>query len=188
MNNKPLNSIDFNLVQAAKKDRAAFGVLYEKYFEKLYRFIFVKIGDKQISNDLCQATMLKAMLNIHKYKDLGFPFSSWLYKIASNEVNLYFRKIKKLHEVSLSPMHITNLLMEVNIENPEEINTQEQVIELMNKLDANQSELIELRFFMGFSFKEMANYYQVSEGNMKMKVYRLLKKVKRLYFVKNEKV
>ncbi|MFD1552205.1 RNA polymerase sigma factor [Putridiphycobacter roseus] len=188
MKDKHKFSEDYKFVQAAQQNRSAFGYLYEKYFEKLYRYIFVKIGEKQTANDLCQAVMLKAMLNLHKYEDRGYPFSSWLYKIAGNEVNLYFRKLKKMQEVSLSPANLTALMLEVKIENPGAKSTQEVVIDLMNELETAQAEMIELRFFLGFSFKEMAHYYQVSEANVKMKLYRLLKKVRRLYGAKNEKI
>ena len=75
---------DQELVLLVKKDRNAFGIIYEKYFEKIYLFIYKRVQDEAIAGDICQEAMLKAMFNITKYEDLGAPFSAWLYRIASN--------------------------------------------------------------------------------------------------------
>ncbi len=68
------------------------------------------------AGDICQSAMLKAMLNLPKYEDRGFPFSAWLYRIASNEVNLHFRKKKKEAFVEVKETHVKELMHEVEIE------------------------------------------------------------------------
>ena len=57
------------LVAAAKKDREAFAAIYDKYFEKMYLFIYKRVCDEAIAGDICQETMLKVMFNINKYED-----------------------------------------------------------------------------------------------------------------------
>lgn len=83
-------------VEAAKSDPAKFGLLYEKYFRQVFVFVFRRIGDEEQAADIVSNTFLKAMLALPKYVFKGVPFSAWLFRIASNEVNMYFRKqIKK---------------------------------------------------------------------------------------------
>jgi RNA polymerase sigma-70 factor (ECF subfamily) len=82
-------------LELARQDHRHFGVVYERYFEQIYRFIFKRLGgDEAVAGDLAQQTFMKAMANLSKYEDRGLPFSAWLYRIAQNEVNMFFRAQK----------------------------------------------------------------------------------------------
>lgn len=84
------------IIVLAQKDRKHFGILYDNYFDEIFRFVFKRLGGKEaIAGDLTQQTFIKAMANLEKYEDRGFPFSSWLYRIAQNEVAMFFRSQKK---------------------------------------------------------------------------------------------
>jgi len=163
----------------AKKDRNAFALIYDKYFERIYLFIYKRVGDEAAAGDICQDAMLKAMFNIHKYEFRGVPFSAWLYRIASNEVNLYFRKKKKMLTVEVEEKHVKVLMHEVKIETIEIEDDQEKIISILNSLKPEYTEIIELRFFMEYSFKEIAEFYSITEANAKMRLYRILEKVKK---------
>jgi len=87
---------DSELVKLSQRNHKHFGVLYEKYFETIFRFIFKRLGaDEATTGDLTQQTFIKAMASLDSYEDRGFLFCSWLYRIAQNEMNLYFRETKK---------------------------------------------------------------------------------------------
>lgn len=165
-------------IELAKKDHRYFGALYERYFEQMYRFIFKRLGgNEEVSGDLVQQTFMKAMANIGKYEDRGLPFSAWLYRIAQNEINMFFRAQKKNYSVEITDRQLLNVLEESG----EEGVTQEdldQLIEIINNLEETQADLLELRFFQELSFKEIADIYGISEANAKMKTYRLLEKIK----------
>jgi len=169
---------DQQLVDAAKKDRRAFALLYEKYFERIYLFIYKRVGDEDIAGDICQETMLKVMFNIHKYENRGIPFSAWIYRIASNEVNLFFRQKKKDCTVDIQEKHLKEMMTEGALGEVENIADQEKLINALNKLKPDQTEIIELRFFMHYSFKEIADFYTITEANAKMRLYRILEKMK----------
>ncbi|MCH2234571.1 MAG: sigma-70 family RNA polymerase sigma factor [Crocinitomicaceae bacterium] len=169
---------DRKLIALAKKDYRAFGLIYDKYFERIYLFVFKRVGDKDIAGDICQEAMLKAMHNIRKYEDRGYQFSSWLFRIASNEVNLYFRKSKKNISVSVDEGSVQAILTEAK-EDPEDNSRQVKLLQLMSEMPSEKVEIIELRFFSGFSFKEIAEFYGISEANAKMRLYRLLDKLKK---------
>ena len=74
------------VVQRAKEhDPNAFAELYEEYFDKIYRYIVIKIGDREEAEDMTQQVFLKAHRSISSFKWKGVPFSAWLYRIAHNQ-------------------------------------------------------------------------------------------------------
>lgn len=170
---------DKALVAAAQKNEQAFSALYEKYFERIYIFIFKRVQDEAVAGDVCQDAMLKAMFNIKKYEDRGFPFSAWLYRIASNEVNLYFRAQKKMMTVEVEEKHIKSVMLEIEIGEGESETDQEKLIKLLSNLKPEHAEIVELRFFMQYSFKDIAEFYEITEANAKMRLYRILDKLKK---------
>lgn len=175
---------DREQIAKAKKNRDAFGPLYEKYFERVFLFIFKRLGDQDTTGDICQMVFLKAMMNIEKYQDRGAPFGAWLFRIASNELNMYFRKSKKTHVVEIEESGLINMMkeMEVSEDKVKEIQLQEKLIQVLDQLPTEKAELIDLRFFQGMSFKEIAEIYNITEANAKMKTYRLLEKIKKDWF------
>ena len=170
---------DRRLVAEAKKNRNAFAVIYEKYFEKIYVFVYKRLGDEDAAGDVTQEAMLKAMHNISKYEDRGIPFTAWLYRIASNEVNLFFRAKKKNFTVEIEEKHVRNILDDCKMGDSMSLEDQEKLVEALNKMEPEHAEIVDLRFFMQYSFKEIADFYNITEANAKMRLYRILDKVKK---------
>lgn len=176
---KTIPITEAELIRKAQEDHRHFGALYEKYFEQLYRFIFKRLGgDEEVSGDLVQQTFIKAMANLNKYEDRGLPFSAWLYRIAQNEVNMFFRSQKKHYFVEINDRQLTGLLHD--LENDQSFSQAdiEQLVTIINNLEETQLDLIELRFFQEMSFREIADIYDITEANAKMRLYRLLEKIK----------
>lgn len=166
------------VIALAKQDTSYFGILYNHYFDSIFRFIFKRIGgDEESTADLTQQTFIKALKNISGYEDRGFKFSSWLYRIAQNEVNMFFRSQKTQHSVEISDHTLRNLQEEAELDRYMSQEEQEQLIELINQLEPEQQEIIELRFFQELSFRDIAEIYSISEANAKMRVYRILEKL-----------
>ena len=76
----------------SRTDPEAFKSIYTKYFKKIFLFVLHRIGEKQISADITQQVFLKALMGLSKFQFKGLPFSAWLYRIAINECNDFFRK------------------------------------------------------------------------------------------------
>jgi RNA polymerase sigma-70 factor, ECF subfamily len=172
---------DAQLVEAAKKDPDYFGGLYDRYFEQIYLFIFKRVQDEAVAGDVCQKAMMKAMANIYKYEDRGRPFTAWLYRIASNECNLFFRSKKKMMTVEIEDKHVKTVMLEIKIGSESSETDQDKLIKMLSNLKPEQAEIVELRFFMQYSFKEIAEFYEISEANAKMRLYRILDKIKRTW-------
>ena len=166
------------LIELAKTDTYYFGELYTIYFERIYRFIFKRLGgNEEVAGDLAQQTFLKAMANIKKYEDRGLPFCSWLYRIAQNEVSMFFRASKTTKTVDIDESKFKDICAEANLSRYMSEENQEQLVGLLNEMEQEHLDLIELRFFQELSFKEIADIYKISEPNAKMRVYRILEKL-----------
>lgn len=170
------------IIALAKKKSKYFGVLYDRYFDQIFRFVFKRLGgNEEIAGDLTQQTFIKAMANLEKYEDRGFPFSSWLYRIAQNEVSMFFRKEKKNYSVSIDENRLSDMANEANISEYMSTDEQEKLVEVINELKQEHQDLIELRFFQGMSFKEIAEIYDITEANAKMRTYRILEKIGKMW-------
>lgn len=176
---------DEDLILQAKIDARAFRPLYEKYYKPIFLFVLHRTGNKDLSADLTSQVFLKAMVGLGKYAFRGLPFSSWLYRIAINECNSYFRKYKHARTVVLEDHHADCVYEEMFGENAAE-ELKRALPLILQKLRPAELQLIELRFLEGRAFKEVGEILNISETHAKVKTYRILDKMKKL-FVGNER-
>ena len=169
---------EFEAVKKAAKDPAQFQILYDRYFSMIFNFIFRKTDDEDNTADLTSQTFLKALRNIKKYKYKGVPFSAWLYRIASNEVNKYYRQTNKKLVFSFDEQEFERLI-EQNREEEKELDI-DYIIQQMHSLSETDIEVLELRFFESKSFAEIAFILEINEANAKMRTYRAIEKLKKL--------
>ena len=81
--------------RARQRDQEALAQLYEENFDKIYRYVVLKVGNRTEAEDLTQQVFLNALKSISSFKWKGTPFSAWLFRIAHNQVVDYVRKSKK---------------------------------------------------------------------------------------------
>lgn len=168
---------EYLLVQAAQREPQRFGVLYERYYRQIFVFIYKRIDEEEQTADICSQVFLKAMLNLKKYKFKGVPFSAWLYRIAINEVNQFFRKAQHKRAISMERANIGEIMDEV-----EEKDTEENIqlmLKAMQLMSADDVQMIELRYFEKLPFKEIAEVYNITENNAKVRMYRILGRLKK---------
>lgn len=170
--------MELQQVNAAKEDPRHFNVLYEKYFKSIYVFVYRRTGNEEMAADITSLVFLKALMNIKKYEFKGIPFSGWLFRIAFNEVNMHFRKYKASRIVSIEQSGMVQIAQEVEItDNTEAL---QSMTNALKKLETEEIQLIELRFFEKHSFAEVGEIVGITENNAKVKVYRIIDKLKRL--------
>ncbi len=152
----------------ANGDNRAFDVLLEKYQSKLYSYIFYIVKNEEVAEDIFQETFVKAIVTIKqgRYTDTG-RFVSWLTRIAHNLIIDSFRQDKYENTVSNDDsekdLFNDSRLTDSNIEEKiveEQIHT--DVRKLVDMLPDNQREVIQMRFYMGLSFKEISEKTGVS--------------------------
>jgi RNA polymerase sigma-70 factor (ECF subfamily) len=178
---KPTIEDEQKLIEKARRNSADFRPLYELYFRQIFLFVLRRIGDKELTADITSQVFLKALQGIGKYTDQGVPFSSWLYRIAINEVNMFFRKQKHERFVTIEE---AGMLTELHEELTNEFSVEhlkERLTAMLQKLSEAELHVIELRFFERLSFKEIASILAITEVNAKVKVYRTLDKLKKYF-------
>ena len=165
------------ILERSKKDPRAFGELYEKYFDRIFNFVYRQTDDEDLTADLCSQTFLIALKNLERYEFRGVPFSAWLYKIASNEVNKHYRKIKHDKVFSIEEMRVRELIDQTNEDWDEEII--QRLLRYLKDLPTDMLEVLELRFFEDKDFKEISFILDITESGAKMRTYRALDRLRK---------
>src|SRR5260370_30817318 len=88
------------LVERAKSDADAFGLLYDRHVDGIYRFVRARLGNAAAAEDVTAEVFLKALRGISRYRDTGRPFSCWLYRLAATAVADHFRHEPVSRELS----------------------------------------------------------------------------------------
>ncbi|MBT4511061.1 MAG: sigma-70 family RNA polymerase sigma factor [Chloroflexi bacterium] len=126
--------------------------LYEESYDKVARYIFIRIGNQQEAEDLASETFVRALKSLNSYQERGLPMEAWIFKIAHNIVVDYLRKVSKRQMVNLDEVTIAD------DSNPEEAAVSNDQIARVTKalggLSPSQREVIALRFFSGLSSTE----------------------------------
>ena len=99
MSSLPSREDEKGLVERAKQDPAAFGELYDRHFLQTYRFVYSRVRDQTVAEDVTSEVFVKALRSIGRYQDTGRPFSAWLYQISVNAVNDRFRASRTFEDI-----------------------------------------------------------------------------------------
>ena len=170
------------IVERSKKDAKAFGELYEKYFDRIFNYIFRQTDDEELACDLCSQTFINALNNLNRYEFRGLPFSAWIYKIAGNEVNKHYRKNKGKKIFSIEELKVKELVERADEGWDEEMIN--KLIDFMKDLPTDMLQVLELRFFEDKDFKEIAFILDITESGAKMRTYRALDKLRKNFNIK----
>lgn len=175
---------ELDWVQRAKADPEHFAPLYKKYHEQIFRYVYQRMDDEEMAFDVTSQVFMKAIKNLHKYEYRGVPFASWLYRIAKSELYQAFRDSKADRTVNIETVHVSNFIDEFEQDESEE--NRERLLKCLSKMKEEDVQLLELRFFEKRSFKEIGEILEVTENNAKVKSFRALEKLKKLFINKNE--
>ena len=163
-----------NRIIKAKKDLQEFDYLYRKYYPIMNNFVFHRVNDEAVRNEVVSNIFFKAMKRLSLFRFLDSrkcSFSSWLYRIAVNEVNQFYRNMKRENNIRES--------VKWNTVEGEDIQFNYDVIQRkIAAFKTDEQNLITLRYFEKLSYKEIADIYKKKEGTIKVQMHRLLKKLR----------
>ncbi len=172
-----------NLVQQARRDPEAFGPLFDHYYPLILRYLVRRVGDLALSEDLAAEVFYKALNKLWQFQFRSLPFGAWLYRIATNEIRMYFRGKKPVYSLE-------RLFEEVGFDLPDETDLQAEVrraeeileahqefIKVQEKLKTlplNYQEVLALRFFEEKITSEIAEILGKREGTVRVLLHRAL--------------
>lgn len=173
---------EYEILKCAQKDPAAFGELYEKYFDRIFNFIYRQTDDEELTADLTSQTFLNALNNLNRFEYRGVPVSAWLYRIAVNEVNKYYRKKKRTRVFSIEEVRVKELIEQGTDNYDEEVI--QRMLTYLKELPTDMLEVLELRFFEEKDFREIAYILGITESGAKMRTYRALDRLRKKFNLK----
>jgi len=179
---------DAQLVErAVRGESSAYGELYDMYIERIYRFLYIKVGRREDAEDLAQTVFLKALENMPRYKDMGYPFSSWLYRIASNAVIDYYRTsrpVVDLEDIDEAKLGVISKELEVDVQTALDITRVKKALSLIKE---EYQDVIVLRFIEDMSVKDVAAFIDKTEGAVKLITHRGLAALRKALGEENKK-
>lgn len=164
------------LVEQAKQDPEAFGRLYDLYFPRIYSYIYRRVNDRTLAEDLTSDTFFKALSHIKQYQYTGQPFIAWLYRIASNAATDHFRSRKATQSLDAGAPFTSDE------EPPEEAvlraDERAEIRAVLRQLTPEQQDVVLLRFSGDLPLKEVAQMVGKTEGAVKALMFRALHSLK----------
>jgi RNA polymerase sigma-70 factor (ECF subfamily) len=168
--------------RAQAGDHEAFGELYDRYVDVVYRYIYYRVSNATLAEDLTSETFLRALRRIGSYTWQGRDFGAWLVTIARNLIADHFKSGRYRMEVATSD------LVEAGADRSEDgpenevltSITNEALLEAVKRLNPEQQECVSLRFLQGMSVAETAAIMGKNEGAIKALQYRAVKSLSRL--------
>jgi RNA polymerase sigma-70 factor (ECF subfamily) len=176
------------LVTQAQKSPDAFAKLYDQYYPKIFGYVLRRSANIEAAQDITSETFLKALGKLWQFRWRNVSFSSWLYKIASNETNQYFRKAEYKKSISLEELQEQGFELRSPdepeselIEAQEELKQHQDFLEIqerITRLPAKYQEVIALRFFEKKQINEIAELLGKREGTIKSLLHRAIEKLR----------
>jgi len=173
---------DAALVQAAKAGNAtAFGELYERYRDAIYRFCLARTGTSHDAEDLTADVFVKALQSIDRWQDRGLPFAAFLYRIARNAAIDRSRTLKQ-------PLSVDGLVIEPaskqNVELEASLAVEKSILmAALTKLKSEHRDVVVMRFIEGYSALEVANILGKTEGAIRTLQHRALERLRKEFDV-----
>ncbi len=174
-----MHNDEASLIERAKRyDQKAISALYERHAQSIYRYIYYRVGDVNVAEDLTADVFLKALEGLEGFTYRGIPFSAWLHRIAHARVMDYFRQqarreLLPLDERLLATGKGPQATIEARLDH-------EELQSAIAQLTTDQQQVIILKFVEGLSNAEVARILGKSEGAVKSLQHRALNSLQRI--------
>lgn len=174
------------LLNKIKNNPADFSEIFKLYYQPIFSYILRRTGSFDDTADIAADTFFKAFTNIRNFSYKGISVKVWLYRIATNEVNLFYRN-KQKQDSLFDRIDFKNkeLWKDYLLFDKERLETEMQkhnqflgVLSVLKTLPTKYQEVISLRYFEGKDNKEIAEILDIKEGTLKSLLSRGLKKLR----------
>lgn len=176
------------ITRAKKGDESAFSALYEHYFPKIYRYLFKRIGNHHITEDITSVTFMKVFCHLDTYSYKQCSFSAWVYRIATNNLIDHYRKAKKQIEVDINDApEIVDTAVTASdaVDKKYDQDIVRRVLSILTP--PKYQEVLHLRFFGELEYDEIAEVMGISINNTRVLLHRALKQFNKTYSTYAEK-
>jgi RNA polymerase sigma-70 factor (ECF subfamily) len=166
---------DATLVEQAKADPAVFGLLYERYVDKIYSYVYYRTGHQHEAEDLTAKVFFQALSHLPRFVQRGLPFSSWLYRIAHNVVANWYRDRSRRKTVSLDGLDsLGRATSDGLLHRVAQDEWRLSLTEAVRRLPPERQELLILKFVEQLPNAQIGQIMGRSEGAIKSLYHRTL--------------
>jgi RNA polymerase sigma-70 factor (ECF subfamily) len=158
---------DRQLVEAAKRDRARFAELYERYFYRVYAYVVRRVPSHEEAEDITSEVFHHALRNLGSFEWRGVPFVGWLYRIAANA--LADRWKRSAREATAPESELPEAA------SMDDIERRAALFQLVDTLPLEQRRVVLMRFVEQKSIRDISQAMQKTEGAVKQLQFRALK-------------
>ena len=169
-----LEEPDGALIARAGENPEAFGVLYERYVDRIYSYIYYRTGNHHVAEDLTSHTFHRAFQHVPRYVDRGLPFSAWLYRIAHNLLANWHRDRSRRQFVSIDDLILPSHQREDPVMVTQQNEDESRLLAVVRRLPPERQHLIVLKFVEEMSNAEIAQVMGRTEGAIKSLYHRTL--------------
>lgn len=162
------------LIERAKHDPQAFGELYELYVDRIYNYIYYRVGNAEDAEDLTARVFQRMLKALPRYQDRGAPFASWLYRIAHNLVANHHRDKRRRPSLSIDDLPLMSNWREAPEQVVEQHDEERTLWQAINELSEDRRELLILKFGEGLSNAQIGGMMGRTEGAIKSLYHRTL--------------
>ena len=157
------------LVERARRNRQAFAELYDRYADRVYAYAYKRTRSHENAQDITSDTFLLALENIERYEWRNVPFSAWLYRIASNQIALHYRKYRPCLPIDDLVIRDTETDLE---REAERISDAQDVRRALSLLSKDQRRAVELRYTQDMRAGDIAAEMHRTEGSVRLLLHR----------------
>jgi len=164
-----------DIILKAAKDPSAFEYLYEKYFPAIYKFVIIRVNDRNNAEEIVSTVFFKALKHIGNFRWRQIPFSAWLYRIAVSEIGNHYRGEKRSRTLG------NKVMIEEEIpDSPVSEMSFDFIHEYIKQLPQRDQDIITLRYFDKKSFEDIAVILGKRETTLRVILHRALNKLEKL--------
>lgn len=166
------------LALAQRRDQEAIATLYERYYDRIYRFTVARVRESADAEDLTQEVFLKMVDGLPAFRWQGAPFAAWLFRIARNVVIDFVRRRTREQAISAKELPLPAAAdMESELERQ---TSRDELVQAMRRLTAAQQEVLALRFAAELSVSETARALGKREGTVKATQFQAVQALRRM--------
>ena len=178
----PTNPDEDRMVALAKSDPQFFGELYDRYYSRILNYVYRRTFDVAASEEIVSNTFFHALRGLPGYQHRG-KFGAWLYRIAGNEIRLYWRAHRRGNRPDWRKDYARIRFAAHAESSPSNVEEQARqfamVHDALRQLPERYQTVLTLRYFEGMSLEEIADVLEKKVGTVKSLVHRGLKQLRR---------
>ena len=179
---EPVTIMDFSHKEQKVNEnidkQGEFTEIFELYYKRVYNYTYYRVNSQEVGEDLTSQIFEKIMLNLNTYTTEKSKFEVWMFAIARNTINDYFRKQKRHKIISIDSI----LDLVSKDKGPEDLMINKErnnkLMNALNVLNAKERNIIAYKFGGNLKNTEIAKILNISESNVGVKLYRIMKKLK----------